>query len=227
MFAEYAPAPDTGVCIGAGGRFRTTVWCLPPGDAARRARRLLRDLLPGPPFAAHEVADLEVVVTELAANAAGHAPGPYELRVLYDRDRGLPVRVEVVDAGGGAADRASPAPPVLRPAGGRGAGARRAGPPDRRRVHRGPVRGALDPAVRHRPARDRRLVRPTGAPPLRRPGAPPSPPRHPLTPAYRPSLPDPRTVPPLRRPRCAPSPSTPPLVLETPSPPGVPSRGIN
>ncbi|MEU4835432.1 hypothetical protein [Streptosporangium sp. NPDC023615] len=143
MPAEPAPALDTGACTGAGGRFRTTVWCLPPGNAARRARELLRGLLSRPPFAADEVADLEVVVTELATNAAGHAPGPYELRVLYDRGpghhahgpdahgpgghgpdargpgghahgpgghahepgghgHGLPVRVEVVDAGGGA-----------------------------------------------------------------------------------------------------------------------------
>jgi anti-sigma regulatory factor (Ser/Thr protein kinase) len=76
-----------------------TAWCLPPGNAARRARTLLRDRLSRLPLAIDAIAELEVVVTELATNAAAYAPGPYELRILHDH--GLPIRAEVVDAGTG------------------------------------------------------------------------------------------------------------------------------
>ncbi|MFB9673893.1 ATP-binding protein [Streptosporangium vulgare] len=99
MLTERAQALEFGVHGMIHGRFRMTAWCLPPGNAARRARELLRDLLSRPPFAAHEVAELEVVVTELATNAGSYAPGPYEFRVLHDED--LPIRAEVADAGGG------------------------------------------------------------------------------------------------------------------------------
>ncbi|WP_329424913.1 ATP-binding protein [Streptosporangium sp. NBC_01495] len=99
MLTEHALALDFGVHGKIHGRFRVAVWRLPQSDTARRARRLLRDLLSRPPFAAHEVAELEVVVTELATNAGSYAPGPYELRVLHDHD--LPIKVEVADAGGG------------------------------------------------------------------------------------------------------------------------------
>ncbi|MEU8378845.1 ATP-binding protein [Streptosporangium sp. NPDC048865] len=99
MLTERAQALDAGVHGRTRGRFRMTAWCLSGNEAARRARTLLRDLLSRPPFAAEEVAELEVVVTELATNAGSYAPGPYELRVLYDRD--LPIRAEVADAGGG------------------------------------------------------------------------------------------------------------------------------
>ncbi|MER5646813.1 ATP-binding protein [Streptosporangium sp. NPDC002524] len=91
-----------------------TAWCLPPGSAARRARELLREQLCKPPLTAGMLAELEVVVSELATNATRHAPGPYELRLLHDH--GLPVRAEVVDAGAGAAliehllDRPLPVP---------------------------------------------------------------------------------------------------------------------
>ncbi|MFI6451280.1 ATP-binding protein [Streptosporangium amethystogenes] len=99
MLTEHAPVLEVGVRGRHRGRFRVTAWCLPPGNAARRARKLLHDLLSRPPFAPDDVADLEVVVTELATNAGSYAPGPYELRVLHDRD--LPIRAEVADAGGG------------------------------------------------------------------------------------------------------------------------------
>ncbi|MFF3439504.1 ATP-binding protein [Streptosporangium sp. NPDC002721] len=99
MLTEHAQALDVGVHGGIQSRFRMTAWCLSRDNAARRARRLLRDLLSRPPFAAHEVAELEVVVTELATNAGSYAPGPYELRVLHDHD--LPIRAEVADAGSG------------------------------------------------------------------------------------------------------------------------------
>ncbi|MGJ6966510.1 ATP-binding protein [Streptosporangium sp. G11] len=99
MLTEHALPLDFGVHGKIPGRFRMTAWCLPRSSAARRARKLLRDLLSRPPFAAHEVAEMEVVVTELATNAAGYAPGPYELRVLHDHD--LPIWAEVADSGDG------------------------------------------------------------------------------------------------------------------------------
>lgn len=74
MLTEHAPALDVGVRGKHRGRFRVTAWCLPPGNAARRARKLLRDLLSRPPFVPCEVAELEVVVTELATNAGSYAP---------------------------------------------------------------------------------------------------------------------------------------------------------
>lgn len=100
--SDISVHPDPSVHTGPHvGRFRMTAWCLSPGNAARRARQLLRDRLSRLPIAADLVAELEVVVTELTTNAVRYAPGPYELRVLHDR--GLPARVEVADAGAGAA----------------------------------------------------------------------------------------------------------------------------
>ncbi|MEV6862457.1 ATP-binding protein [Streptosporangium subroseum] len=97
MHTEHAPTLDPGVHGKPHGRFRVTAWCLPPSSAARRARELLRDQLSRLPISADVLAELEVVVAELATNAAHYAPGPYELRILHDHD--LPVRAEVVDAG--------------------------------------------------------------------------------------------------------------------------------
>jgi anti-sigma regulatory factor (Ser/Thr protein kinase) len=99
MLTEHAPAPNPGVHGKSRSRFRMIAWCLPPDNAARRARKLLRDRLARLPLAADVIAELEVVVTELATNAASYASGPYELRILHDH--GLPIRAEVVDAGTG------------------------------------------------------------------------------------------------------------------------------
>ncbi len=76
------------------------VWCLPPDSATSRARELLRDHLSRRHLARDVLVELELVVAELATNAARYAPGPYELRIVHDH--GAPVRVEVVDAGAGA-----------------------------------------------------------------------------------------------------------------------------
>ncbi|MFF3439520.1 ATP-binding protein [Streptosporangium sp. NPDC002721] len=81
------------------GRFRMTAWCLPPGSPARRAREVFREQLSKPSLDLDVLDELEIVVSELVTNAARYAPGPYELRFLYDH--GLPVRTEVVDAGAG------------------------------------------------------------------------------------------------------------------------------
>ncbi|WP_327107624.1 ATP-binding protein [Nonomuraea glycinis] len=75
-------------------------WCLPPDSATTRARELLRDHLAQQHLARDVLVELELVVAELATNAASYAPGPYELRIVHDD--GAPVRVEVVDAGAGA-----------------------------------------------------------------------------------------------------------------------------
>ncbi|MEU8040365.1 ATP-binding protein [Streptosporangium sp. NPDC049078] len=97
MLIEHVP--DPGEYGRAHNRFRMVAWCLPPGNAARRARELFRDqlgkLLPAPDV----LDDLEIVVSELVTNAIRYAPAPYELRLLHDHN--LPVRAEVVDAGAG------------------------------------------------------------------------------------------------------------------------------
>ncbi|MGW4644015.1 ATP-binding protein [Sphaerisporangium sp. NPDC004334] len=68
---------------------------LPPGTAGRRARTVLRHLLKEAGAGPEAVADAEIIVSELAANADRHAAGPYELRVLDKA--GVPVWCEVVD----------------------------------------------------------------------------------------------------------------------------------
>ncbi|MER6831386.1 ATP-binding protein [Streptosporangium sp. NPDC000563] len=99
MLIEHVPVPDPDGHGRLPNRFRMTAWCLPPGNAARRARELFRDQLtkqlPDPDV----LDDLEIVVSELVTNATRYAPAPYELRLLHDHN--LPVRAEVVDAGAG------------------------------------------------------------------------------------------------------------------------------
>ncbi|GAA3418954.1 ATP-binding protein [Streptosporangium vulgare] len=91
--------PDPGEYGRPHNRFRMTAWCLPPGNAARRARELFRDQLAKLILDPDVLDELEIVVSELVTNAIRYAPGPYELRLLHDH--GLPVRAEVVDAGAG------------------------------------------------------------------------------------------------------------------------------
>lgn len=101
------PAPPAGPPAHATYRplhsnwYRVSVWCLPPRDAPRRARLLLRERLSGIPTGSDVIDELDLVISELATNAIRHAPGPYELRILYEAD--LPVQVEVADSGNGAA----------------------------------------------------------------------------------------------------------------------------
>jgi len=64
------------------------------------ARRLLRSL--PPLIAPATIADLEVIVSELASNAITHARTPFEVRVRT----GDTVRIEVIDG--------SPMPPEMR-----------------------------------------------------------------------------------------------------------------
>ncbi|WP_433380334.1 ATP-binding protein [Streptosporangium sp. CA-115845] len=136
-----------------------TAWCLPAGNAARRARELFRDQLAKLPLAADVLDELEIVVSELVTNATRYAPGPYELRLLHHH--GLPVRAEVVDAGAGTTliehllHRPPPIPERLDDLELGGRGLRH-----RHRTHPRPLRHPMDPPVRHRPTRHRCLVRP-------------------------------------------------------------------
>jgi anti-sigma regulatory factor (Ser/Thr protein kinase) len=70
-----------------------------PVPPARQARRLLRRQLGGRSCDAAVMADVEVMVSEVATNASRYCPPPYELRVV-EHD-GVPVAVEVADIGPG------------------------------------------------------------------------------------------------------------------------------
>ncbi|WP_440105886.1 ATP-binding protein [Streptosporangium sp. H16] len=83
MLIEHVP--DPGEYDRPHKRFRMTAWCLPPGNAARRARELFRDRLAKLPLDPDVLDDLEIVVSELVTNATRYAPGPYELRLLHDQ----------------------------------------------------------------------------------------------------------------------------------------------
>lgn len=75
-----------------------SVWRLARGRAERRARAVLRELLGGAGVGAEAVADMELVVAELAANGVRHARPPYELRVLFAGADRRPVWCELADA---------------------------------------------------------------------------------------------------------------------------------
>ncbi|MEV8638241.1 hypothetical protein AB0395_41970 [Streptosporangium sp. NPDC051023] len=61
---------------------RVTVKVLQSGSASRRARAVVRQVLGRAGLGDDAVADAEIVVAELAANAEKHARPPYELRVF-------------------------------------------------------------------------------------------------------------------------------------------------
>ncbi|GAA2873861.1 hypothetical protein GCM10010517_34450 [Streptosporangium fragile] len=74
---------------------RALVRPLRPGSAARRARAVVRETLRRAGLDDGDIADAELVVAELAANAEKHARPPYELRI-FSLD-GVPTWCEVVD----------------------------------------------------------------------------------------------------------------------------------
>jgi anti-sigma regulatory factor (Ser/Thr protein kinase) len=76
-----------------------TAWTLPAETAARRARSLLRAQVTPHIKDQAVLDDLDLMVSELGANAAIHADGPYELRIV--RHLGVPVICEIADTGGG------------------------------------------------------------------------------------------------------------------------------
>jgi hypothetical protein len=71
------------------------VRCLFGAQPERRARRIVAGELAGAQVGA-ELADVELAVDEMVSNARLHAPGPYELRVIFGWSG---VRVAVVDSG--------------------------------------------------------------------------------------------------------------------------------
>ncbi|MEO3810828.1 ATP-binding protein [Sphaerisporangium sp. B11E5] len=77
------------------GDFRVMVKVLRAGSAARRARGVVRGVLRQAGVPADAVADAEIVVAELAANAEKHARPPYELRITYVGR--VPTWCEIVD----------------------------------------------------------------------------------------------------------------------------------
>ncbi len=74
---------------------RVLVRILQPGSAARLARTVVRETLRQAGLDDDAIADAEVIVAELAANAEKHASQPYELRI-FSVD-GIPTWCEVVD----------------------------------------------------------------------------------------------------------------------------------
>ncbi|HEX6469268.1 MAG TPA: ATP-binding protein [Streptosporangiaceae bacterium] len=83
----------------AGCGLTLTAWSLPQRTGVRHARRLLRAQV-GPHIEDPAVLDdLDLMVSELGANAAVHTAGPFELRLVRHDD--APVACEIADAGGG------------------------------------------------------------------------------------------------------------------------------
>jgi anti-sigma regulatory factor (Ser/Thr protein kinase) len=76
------------------GRY-AIVRCLTGPQPEHRARRLVAGVLAAAGIRA-ELGDVEVAVNELVTNARQHAPGPYELRIVFER---ASVKVAVVDGG--------------------------------------------------------------------------------------------------------------------------------
>lgn len=71
------------------------VRCLSGPEPEHRARRLVADVLAAVEIQV-ELGDVEVAVNELVTNARQHAPGPYELRIVFER---ASLKVVVVDGG--------------------------------------------------------------------------------------------------------------------------------
>jgi hypothetical protein len=69
--------------------------CLHGPRPEHRARRLVASTLAGAGITTR-LADVELTVHELVANARLHAPGPYELRILLGQDF---VKIAVMDGG--------------------------------------------------------------------------------------------------------------------------------
>jgi anti-sigma regulatory factor (Ser/Thr protein kinase) len=76
-----------------------TAWALSLNIVARRARSLLRSQVIDHVPDQSVLDDLILMVSELATNAAVHANGPYEMRLV--RHAGVPVVCEIADNGGG------------------------------------------------------------------------------------------------------------------------------
>jgi anti-sigma regulatory factor (Ser/Thr protein kinase) len=96
MLIPHIAGPDADI---AESPFTVTAWALSPNIAARRARSLLRSQVIDNIIDQSVLDDLGLMVSELATNAAVHANGPYEMRLL--RHAGVPMVCEIADTGGG------------------------------------------------------------------------------------------------------------------------------
>jgi anti-sigma regulatory factor (Ser/Thr protein kinase) len=92
MTTRLAP-PAAERARGDGGY--AVVRCLSGPRPEHRARRLVTDVLAAAGVEA-ELDDVELAVNELITNARQHAPGPYELRIVFGPTS---VMVAVVDGG--------------------------------------------------------------------------------------------------------------------------------
>lgn len=72
----------------------TLIRCLYGERPERRARQLVAEILARE--VTTDIADVQLAVSELVSNARQHAPGPYELRMVFGRDL---VKVAVLDGG--------------------------------------------------------------------------------------------------------------------------------
>jgi anti-sigma regulatory factor (Ser/Thr protein kinase) len=79
----------------SGPSSRAIVRCLHGSQPEHRARSLVTDVLARAGIVT-ELPDIELAVNELVTNARQHAPGPYELRIVFDR---YSVKVAVMDSG--------------------------------------------------------------------------------------------------------------------------------
>lgn len=97
LYVEDVDTPgESGSPVDRRGRsVQLLVKQLPPGTAARLARRLLRDALNRSGLPEEEICEAELVVAEAAANCERHARPPYELRICVLA--GVPVWCELVD----------------------------------------------------------------------------------------------------------------------------------
>ncbi|MFC4588539.1 ATP-binding protein [Sphaerisporangium corydalis] len=92
---HHPPGPAHEVHAEVHAEVGVLVTPLLPGSACRRAREVVREVLRAAGVTAGEVADAEIVVSELAANCEKHGRPPYEIRVLVVG--GVPTWCEVVD----------------------------------------------------------------------------------------------------------------------------------
>lgn len=72
----------------------TLIRCLYGERPEHRARQLVAEVMARE--VAVDIADIQLAVSELVSNARQHAPGPYELRMVFGRDL---VKVAVLDGG--------------------------------------------------------------------------------------------------------------------------------
>ncbi|WP_285495472.1 ATP-binding protein [Actinomadura sp. NBRC 104425] len=97
MIARIPLWSEHPAALPASDLWRARVWRLSSQHAERKARAVVRDALTRAGASADTVADMELVVAELAANAVQHAKSPYELRIIFAGVDSRAVWCEVAD----------------------------------------------------------------------------------------------------------------------------------